>query len=69
MATLLIARHGETDWNRNHLWQGHTGPPLNETGRRQAAHLATQIDKVDAVYSSDTVRAYETAVILAERHA
>ena len=68
MTTLLLARHGETDWNRDHRWQGHTGPPLNETGRRQAAELAAQIRSIDAVYSSDTERAYETAVILAEPH-
>jgi broad specificity phosphatase PhoE len=68
LTTLLLTRHGETDWNRDHLWQGHTGPPLNETGRRQAADLARQIAKIDAVYSSDTERAYETALILAERH-
>lgn len=68
MATLLLARHGETDWNRDHRWQGHTGPPLNETGRRQADELAARIESIDAVYSSDTDRAYETAVILAERH-
>ena len=68
MTTLLLARHGETDWNRDHRWQGHTGPPLNETGRRQAAELAAQIRRIDAVYSSDTQRAHETALILAERH-
>lgn len=68
MATLLLVRHGETDWNRDHRWQGHTGPPLNDTGRRQAASLAEQITSVEAVYSSDTERAFETAVILARRH-
>ena len=68
MATLLLARHGETDWNRDHRWQGHTGPRLNEAGRSQAASLAARIRRIDAVYSSDTERAYETAVILAERH-
>ncbi len=68
MTTLLLARHGETDWNRDHRWQGYTGPPLNEEGRRQAAELGAQITNVDAIYSSDTERAYETAVIVAERH-
>jgi broad specificity phosphatase PhoE len=69
VATLLLVRHGETDWNRDHLWQGHTGPSLNGTGRRQAVRLAEQLTNVAAVYSSDTERAYETATILAERHA
>jgi broad specificity phosphatase PhoE len=68
LTTLLLARHGETDWNCDHRWQGHTGPPLNEKGRRQAAELAAQITNVDAIYSSDTERAHETAVIVAERH-
>lgn len=41
---------------------------MNEVGRQQAAELAEQILSVDAVYSSDTQRAYETAQILARRH-
>jgi broad specificity phosphatase PhoE len=68
VTTLLLARHGETDWNRDHRWQGYTGPPLNQTGRRQAAELAKQVTGIDVVYSSDTERAYETATIVAERH-
>jgi phosphoserine phosphatase len=68
VTTLLLARHGETDWNRDHRWQGHTGPPLNETGRRQATELAAQVNDIHVVYSSDTERAYETAAIVAERH-
>ena len=67
MTTLLLARHGETDWNRDHRWQGHSDPPLNETGRRQAAALAAQLTDLDAIYSSDTERAHETAGIVAER--
>jgi broad specificity phosphatase PhoE len=65
---VLLARHGETDWNRDHRWQGYTGPPLNQTGRQQAARLAAQVNDIDVVYSSDTERAYETATIVAERH-
>ena len=67
MGTLLLARHGETDWNLHHRWQGSTGPGLNQTGRRQAASLASQLADLDAIYSSDTQRAYETAAIVAER--
>ena len=66
MATLILARHGETDWNRDGIWQGHGDPPLNELGRRQAADLAVRLAdvQIDALYSSDLRRAYETAEIV-----
>ena len=67
MTTLLLARHGETDWNRDGRWQGHSDTPLNELGRRQARELAAQLDGLDALYSSDLARARETAEIVAER--
>jgi broad specificity phosphatase PhoE len=66
---LLLARHGETDWNRIGRWQGHADPPLNELGRQQAEALAEQLagDGVRAIYSSDLVRASETARVVGER--
>ena len=42
MTTLLIARHGETEWNREERYQGHADPPLNETGRAQAGEESHQ---------------------------
>jgi broad specificity phosphatase PhoE len=70
MTTLLLARHGETDWNREGRWQGWADPPLNDTGRAQARRLADELRALafDAVYSSDLRRAFETAEILAEPH-
>jgi broad specificity phosphatase PhoE len=65
--TLLLVRHGETDWNRDGRWQGHSDTSLNDLGRRQALELAEELDRVDVVYSSDLARARETAEILAER--
>jgi broad specificity phosphatase PhoE len=67
VTTLLLARHGETDWNRDGRWQGHSNTRLNESGRRQAAELAKQLDGVDVLYSSDLDRARETAEIVARR--
>jgi len=33
VTTILVARHGETDWNAERRWQGHADRPLNDAGR------------------------------------
>jgi probable phosphoglycerate mutase len=65
VTTLLLVRHGETDWNRDGRWQGHSDTQLNEAGREQARRVAAELDGVDAVYASDLARAAETAEIIA----
>jgi broad specificity phosphatase PhoE len=67
VTTLILVRHGETDWNAQHRWQGHSDTALNEAGREQARRLASELEPVDALYSSDLARARETAEIIAER--
>ena len=69
MTTLLLVRHGETDWNADGRLQGHTDRPLSDHGRRQARELAGELEdeELEAIYSSDLARARETAEIVAER--
>ena len=70
MTLVLVARHGETDWNAEHRFQGHADRPLNARGREQADALAELLDDVPlaAVVSSDLMRARETAEVVSARH-
>jgi probable phosphoglycerate mutase len=65
---LLLVRHGETDDNKNLIFQGQDGRGLNARGRDQAARLAARLVgarvKLAALYTSDLERAVETAGIL-----
>ena len=64
--TIVLVRHGETDWNRDNRFQGHADPPLNDTGRAQARTLAKELrgETFAALYTSPLRRASETASIL-----
>ncbi len=68
-ATRIIAvRHGETAWNVDTRIQGQLDIPLNENGRWQAQRLARALaasEPISAVYSSDLLRAWDTAQSIA----
>jgi broad specificity phosphatase PhoE len=66
VTTLLLVRHGETDWNADGRLQGHTDRPLSDYGRRQARQLADELaeEELEAIYASDLARARETAEIV-----
>jgi probable phosphoglycerate mutase len=63
---VYLVRHGATDWNQAGRIQGQLDIPLNAAGRMQAQLVAQRLATVGAtaLYSSDLLRAYETAQII-----
>ena len=68
MAELVLVRHGVTAWNKDRRFQGQIDIPLDDEGRAQAALAGARLagERVDAVYSSDLGRAWQTAQAIAE---
>ena len=64
MLNLLLARHGQSEWNAVGRWQGQEDPPLSELGRAQARAAAQQAGAFDALFASDLERALHTATII-----
>jgi broad specificity phosphatase PhoE len=72
LAGVLLARHGETDDNRQPIrFQGFRDTLLNDTGRAQAHELASRVaalpDPIRSLWASDLRRARETAEIVGIR--
>lgn len=67
MSRLLLVRHGDTGLNRGERYWGHTDIGLSAIGLRQAELLRHRLakEKIDAVYSSDLMRALQTARTIA----
>lgn len=65
---LCLIRHGETDWNAELRVQGHIDIPLNAKGRAQAHAVANALrsQRFDRLYSSDLLRALQTAELTAD---
>jgi len=65
--TLVLVRHGETDWNRERRFQGLADTPLNAAGQGQARELAAVLrsERLGVVYTSPLRRAKETAAVVA----
>lgn len=63
---IVCLRHGQTLWNVEHRFQGHSDIPLDETGVAQAARAASLLASLrpTAIVSSDLQRANDTALAL-----
>jgi len=70
MTTIMLIRHGETDWNTEEIFRGRIDIELNETGIEQAGLLAKYLANVPiaAVYSSPLKRAVKTAELIVSYH-
>jgi len=68
MTELIVIRHGETDWNRQHRFQGQIDVPLNALGLEQARRLGLRLadEPIDLLVVSDLQRARQTAQALAD---
>lgn len=70
--SVLLARHGETDWNVAKRVQGTTDIPLNENGIKQAGFLCENLEKENVnlrrIYSSRQRRALTTAEIVGSKY-
>lgn len=70
MPSVILVRHGETDWNRRRIFRGRTDMPLNKLGMQQGQAVANALEGtgVDAVVTGPLSRALETARPIAGSH-
>jgi phosphoserine phosphatase len=63
---LILARHGQTEWNEKRIFRGRADMILDEVGIKQAEALAGRLSnyKIKEIYSSPLQRAFETARII-----
>ena len=68
--TLIFVRHGQSKYNRSRNFTGQQDVPLTALGREQAERTAVYLDRfpITRIYSSDLIRAMQTAEPTAARH-
>jgi probable phosphoglycerate mutase len=66
---IVVIRHGETHWNSERRMQGQTNSVLSDRGRAQARAVGKRMrgEAFDVLYSSDLIRAHDTAKAIAEQ--
>ena len=71
LGRIYLVRHGETEWNKVQRSQGCGNDiPLSIDGIKQAQAVAKWLstEKIDMIFSSTLLRAYETAVVISKYH-
>lgn len=70
MTRVILVRHGQTKWNVDLRYQGHSEVKLTQMGLHQADLVSARLAKepIAAVYSSDLGRAFVTAQCIAKPH-
>lgn len=69
---LYVVRHGQTDFNKEKIYQGRKDVPLNKLGKEQAQNTAYKLrqilgeKKLDVLFVSPLQRAMQTAEPIAE---
>ena len=65
---LFLVRHGETDANKNRVFQGWLDLPLNATGQKQARDVRDILQQMRfaGIFASPLQRTMETATIIQE---
>ena len=71
MTTLILVRHGESEWNRAGRIQGQVNSPLTDLGINQAKAIRDHLSGIllnqeFEIYSSPLDRAIQTAEIIAQ---
>jgi broad specificity phosphatase PhoE len=69
MASIVLIRHGETDWNIEGRYQGQADPPLNSKGLHQAHRLAKELinSAIEVLYTSPLKRTRQTAEVISQQ--
>ena len=66
---IYFIRHGETEWNKKEILQGHKDSPLTLKGKKDVENLGKILEKkkIEVIYTSDLGRCVQTAEIINKR--
>lgn len=70
MATLILMRHGQSQWNLHNLFTGWVDIPLSAQGIEEALEGGRRIqnEPIDIIFTSTLIRAQMTAMLAMARH-